>query len=97
MCQHGEVEKVKIDGREIFVDKCLAPIIQALNDGGIITSISCCGHGDGDGAIMTYYKEQYRLLIVCPEGKESLDRYERDFRKEHERFDNIRQREEIEK
>ena len=97
MCQHGEVEKVIIGDREVPIDKCIAPIVRALNNGGILTGISCCGHGEGDGAIMIYYKEQYRLLIVCPEGKESLDRYERDLRKEHEKFDNIRQREGIER
>jgi len=27
------------------VDTCIAPLIQALNDGGFQTIASCCGHG----------------------------------------------------
>ena len=33
------------------VDRCLAPIIQALNERGIFTSNCCCGHGKGPGDI----------------------------------------------
>lgn len=33
------------------VDACLAPLIQALNDAGIFTSNSCCGHGQSAGTI----------------------------------------------
>ena len=29
-----------------MVDECLAPLLQALNDAGIPTSESCCGHGE---------------------------------------------------
>ena len=33
------------------IDSCIAPIVKALNDAGIYTSQSCCGHGKGDGSI----------------------------------------------
>ena len=33
------------------IDACIAPIVKALNDAGIHTSQSCCGHGKGDGFI----------------------------------------------
>lgn len=34
------------------VDACIAPIIRALNDAGIQTVGSCCGHCDGPGEIL---------------------------------------------
>jgi hypothetical protein len=34
------------------VDACIAGIVRALNDGGVITTSSCCGHGRGDGSIL---------------------------------------------
>lgn len=57
MCEWGtdvEVENLlTADGkRRIWrIDACIAPIIKALNEGGIDTSASCCGHGKGPGRI----------------------------------------------
>lgn len=34
------------------VDKCIAPIVQALQNQRIYMRGSCCGHGKGDGEIM---------------------------------------------
>ena len=36
------------------VDACIAPIVQALNDAGIYTANSCCGHGKSDGSIVLH-------------------------------------------
>jgi len=36
------------------IDKCIAPIIKALNDGGIYTDGCCCGHGKYDGSILLH-------------------------------------------
>lgn len=36
------------------VDRCLAPIVQALNNAGIYTANCCCGHGRGDGVIVLH-------------------------------------------
>lgn len=46
MCT-GETDKeVKlISGKAIKVDACIAPLVQMLNDYGIETLASCCGHG----------------------------------------------------
>ena len=33
------------------IDKCIAPIVRALNSNGIYTTQSCCGHGKTDGYI----------------------------------------------
>lgn len=34
------------------VDACIANIVSALNDGGVMTTSSCCGHGKSDGSIL---------------------------------------------
>lgn len=33
------------------IDACIAPLVDALNRGGILTTQSCCGHGKGPGTI----------------------------------------------
>lgn len=33
------------------IDACIAPIVKALNEGGVLTVQSCCGHGRGPGRI----------------------------------------------
>ena len=33
------------------IDRCIAPIVKALNDAGIYTASSCCGHGQNSGEI----------------------------------------------
>lgn len=95
MCAHGEYETVVIKGRAVKVDRCLAPIVKALNDGGIDTGQCCCGHGEGDGFIMALYNGQYRLLVAVSEGQESLDRMDRDFLHMAERWDNLRRKKEM--
>lgn len=43
------------------VDACIADIVQALNEAGIYTSNSCCGHGKADGKI---YLHDGRVLTI---------------------------------
>ena len=39
-------------GRDgVWCDPCIADIIRALNDGGVTTIASCCGHGQRAGRI----------------------------------------------
>ena len=45
------------------VDRCIAPVVQALNDAGIYTSGCCCGHGEREGSILLH---DGRELIVRP-------------------------------
>ena len=45
------------------IDSCIAPLVQALNEAGIYTSQSCCGHGKGPGRIDLH---DGRVLIVYP-------------------------------
>lgn len=63
MCQWGDDVRVLVTvpaelshtgkARRAFkgIDRCIAPIVRALNRAGILTIQSCCGHGKGDGRI----------------------------------------------
>lgn len=58
MCKHDiPATQVRLavprsDGRtHAPVDPCIAPLVQALNDAGIATVASCCGHGHRPGNI----------------------------------------------
>jgi len=86
MCRHGDRVKIRIGDKEQDVDRCLAPIIKALNEGGIKTAMSCCGHGEHDGFILCADEDKYRLLIVVSE-EESLERFEKEFRRVAEYFE----------
>jgi hypothetical protein len=46
------------------VDSCIAPIVKALNDGGIPTVACCCGHGNRPGNIIL---GDGRELIIAPD------------------------------
>ena len=75
MCNWGESEEVLVfipswlsythKDRFAFkkIDKCIAPIVKALNFNGIYTTQSCCGHGKGDGRIDLL---DGRTLILVP-------------------------------
>lgn len=73
MCQWGTSEPVwvKIDAslshtggdywREMGIDACIAPLVRALQEGGIDMLASCCGHGKADGYI---WLADGRMLII---------------------------------
>lgn len=49
-CEHGDTVVMDVLSPEgwqydVPIDRCLAPIIKALNDAGIVTVSSCCNHG----------------------------------------------------
>jgi hypothetical protein len=43
------------------VDRCIAPIVHALNIAGIYTAGCCCGHGKADGSIVL---QDGRTLVI---------------------------------
>lgn len=45
------------------IDACLVPIIKALNEGGVETTQSCCGHGKENGVIAL---ADGRILEILP-------------------------------
>lgn len=61
MCKHGDTIRLPVISLDVLtgrgkwayrkIDRCLAPLVQALNVAGIYTSNSCCGHGKGSGGI----------------------------------------------
>lgn len=63
MCQWGDTVEVRVPipaslshtGKPRWakkpIDRCIAPLVKALNDAGVFTVGSCCGHGRGSGAI----------------------------------------------
>ena len=63
MCEWGTTEVIELTipanlsstGRDkvkkVDVDSCIVPIVKALNDAGIVTVASCCGHGKRPGDI----------------------------------------------
>lgn len=57
------------------IDECIKPLIKALNDCGLETIASCCGHGDTNGIIAL---KDGREIIIAPDF-ETARRIERDF------------------
>lgn len=52
---------MELNGRVWGIDSCIAPIVAALNAGGIATLGSCCGHGKSNGDILL---ADGRVLII---------------------------------
>lgn len=48
--------------KAVGVDKCIADMVRALNDGGVKTVASCCGHGKIPGTIILA-DDQHLLLL----------------------------------
>ena len=55
--------------KKMKIDKCMAPIVKALQEGGIDMRGSCCGHGKMDGDI---HLQDGRILIIKKNGNEYL-------------------------
>lgn len=56
MCERGDIQVLKLprsDGslEPVGVDSCIEPIVRALNDAGLRTVASCCGHGIRPGTV----------------------------------------------
>lgn len=76
MCEWGDVVRVSVQipaqlsytGKARQADKpidaCIAPIVRALNEAGIRTVASCCGHGKGPGNIAL---ADGRELVIAPD------------------------------
>lgn len=71
MCDHRPPEPAMIvlardeDKRPtVWCDPCLAPLVAALNTGGLRTVASCCGHGRRPGQIAL---ADGRELFIMPD------------------------------
>jgi hypothetical protein len=75
-CDHWDKVDIELNGVMVkYVDRCLAPMLIALNNAGIKTLSSCCGHGKQDGYILC----ENRLIILSKETDTAKLRYSRDF------------------
>ncbi len=62
MCEWGASVRVKLQRGYCDVDACIAPLVQAMNDNGMETVASCCGHGNRPGEIIL---DDGRSVILC--------------------------------
>jgi hypothetical protein len=70
-CGDNQIIKLKIPAdlshsgnaywKNVPIDKCIAPIVKALQEAGINMRASCCGHGKRDGEIEL---QDGRTLII---------------------------------
>lgn len=81
MCKRGTVEVLEYDNKRFDVDKCIVPLVKALNDAGIKTVASCCGHKKIYGNIAL--ADGRELLIA--EGYKQARKFEQ-FQAENERL-----------
>lgn len=80
-CPSGDrvVRYLKGVNRNVELDSCIADIIVALNDGGIVTRSSCCGHGKTDGYILC---DDSLIVVATERNKEDIKkRYNKDWDK----------------
>ena len=61
MCNKRSSTTIKIDGKNVRVDGCMANLIETLNENGIGTISCCCGHG------------RYDMSIIVDAGKKIYD------------------------
>ena len=66
MCKQGDTVLVQANGAPRDVDRCIAPLVEALNRAGIATIACCCGHGIRPGNIALV---DGRELIIAPDYK----------------------------
>ena len=78
MCEPGEEAYILVNVPEdlsssgfpkvryVEIDKCIAPLVEALHRGGINMRASCCGHGKGAGTICL---QDGRVLVIMDYGK----------------------------
>jgi len=81
MCKRGDFVDCVVQGRKQKIDRCIAPIVNALNDAGIITVESCCGHGETEGHILAYQDGMARLFVIYEIGRVSTDKFREHYRK----------------
>ncbi len=61
MCEHGDTVRLFL-GQPVGVDRCIVPLVKALNSARLRTIASCCGHGYRPGVIAL---SDGRELLIC--------------------------------
>lgn len=72
MCEYHDdmshMVAVDIGGGQIrSIDKCLVPLVQALNAAGMPTAACCCGHGHIPGVVSL--RDGREILITDEDGR----------------------------
>lgn len=62
MCEQDDTVTLHLRTLTINVDRCIAGLVSALNEHGIATVASCCGHGKRPGNIAL---ADGRELVIC--------------------------------
>lgn len=63
MCKQGTEKNIKLtDGSRKSCDECIQPLVQALNDFGLQTTASCCGHQKQKSSIIL--KDGREIFII---------------------------------
>ena len=82
MCEHGDTIGVYVkvpaalaaEGVDTMrvkqIDRCIAPLVRALQRHQVCMLSSCCGHGKSPGAITLADK---RTLVILPPLKDGVD------------------------
>ena len=85
MCKEGTYQKVKVKipadlsstnkvkWKYAKIDKCIAPIVKALQKGKVDMRGSCCGHNKTEGNI---HLQDGRILIIKKNGDKYLSTLE---------------------
>lgn len=76
MCEQGDTIVLNLPGRKGYepcdIDRCIAPLVQTLNNAGFFTKACCCGHGHRPGNIVLRDGRELLLLRSYEEAR-SLD------------------------
>lgn len=62
--------------KDVGIDSCIAPFVDALQKGGIDMRASCCGHGEAPGTI--HLQDGRILMIIDREMETSIQEGLRD-------------------
>jgi len=73
VCARGDTVVVQLAKGPVDVDRCLAPLIVALNQAGLATRACCCGHGDVLGSVALWDGREI-ILAPCWETARAIER-----------------------
>jgi len=86
MCKWGKCKVIKLNGKDVSVDSCIANLVKLLNDNYKPTVASCCGHGnqptrisfrDDTEIFITDYEKAQKISKMFPKisGEEQIKTY----------------------
>ena len=73
MCETGKTTTILINGESIEIDSCIADIVIALNQGGIVTIECCCGHNEYQGTIFLQDGRELEIINTLVSEDDSIE------------------------